>query len=127
MTFLSAQAAQGVLEGIAAARHTLIYVPVDIGPAHQDPYDQPTIAVDWARRPGYAVMPRTAVTPDKRTTVKWTDVYMGPLTFQILDRAAFDGALEVLRLAHRTTVAVCLDGHRHRADPTRDDYRPPQQ
>jgi hypothetical protein len=51
---------------------------------------------------------------------------MGPLTFQILDRAAFHSAVDVLRLAHRTAVAVCLDGHRFRADPTRDDYHAPQ-
>jgi hypothetical protein len=127
MNFLSARAAQGVLEGLSAARCTLISVPGNIGPAHEDPYDQPMIAVDWQGRPGYAVNARTSVTPDKRRTARWTDVYMGPITFQILDRAAFHSAVEVLRLVHRTAVAVCLDGSAHAADPTEDSYVPPGQ
>ncbi|MEN4464153.1 hypothetical protein VXE65_19120 [Mycolicibacterium conceptionense] len=126
MTFHNAQAAQGVLEGVSAARHTLIYVPDKVGPLHEDPYDQPTISIEWKRRPQYAVLPRSSVSADQRRTAKWTDIYMGPITWQLLDRAAFHSATEVLREAHRTAVAVCLDGHRHRADPTRDDYTPPE-
>lgn len=123
-TFWSAHAAQGVLEGFSAAKNTLLHLPVNIAPSTQDDYPQPTIAIDWTRRPEYAVMPRARVTDDKRRTLKWTDVYMGPITFQVLDRAAFNSVTDLLRDAHRTTVAVCLDGHKHRADPTRDDYKP---
>jgi len=124
MTFHNAEAAQGVLEGFSAARNTLMWVPAEVRPAEPDPYDQPTIAVEWTRRPSYAVMPREKVAIDKRTKLMWTDIYMGPLTFQVLDRAAFHSATELLREAHRTTVAVCLDGGKFRADPTRDDYEP---
>ena len=51
---------------------------------------------------------------------------MGPVTFQILDRAAFHSAVEVPQLAHDTAVAVCPDGPRFAADATRDDYRTAQ-
>jgi hypothetical protein len=87
MTFLNAQAAQGVLEGISAARNTLIYVPAEVGPAHQDPYDQPTIAVEWTRRPAYAVMPRTALTSDKRSTLN-----AGPTSTWARSRSRFSTA-----------------------------------
>jgi len=123
-TFLNAQAAQGVLEGFSAARHSLAGVPADLAPRHQQPYDGPAIAVDWNRRPPYAVTERDALTPDKRRTVRWVEVYMRPVTFQIVDRAAFRSAVEVLRLAHKTAVAVCLDGQQYRFDPTADAYRP---
>ncbi len=122
MTFLNAQAAQGVLEGISAAKSTLVYLPAEVGPGPQEPYERPTIAIDWNCRPPYAVTPRSAVTPDQRRTIRWSDCYLGQVTFQILDRAAFHSAVEVLRLAHRTATAVCIDGHRFRADPTRDDF-----
>ena len=124
MTFYSAEAAQGVLEGFAAARNTLIDVPPTAAPSGEA-YDQPAIAVDWTRRPSYAAMPRTSTNQAQRTA-KWTDLYMGPVTFQILDRAAFRSAIEVLRLAHTTAVAVCLDGPDFVNDPTYDDYRPQQ-
>jgi hypothetical protein len=51
---------------------------------------------------------------------------MRPVTFQIVDLAAFRSAIDVLKLVHKTAVAVCLDGHQHRFDPTGDQYRPPQ-
>jgi hypothetical protein len=107
-SFLNAQAAQGVLEGFSAARHSLTGVPADIAPRDQQPYDGPAIAVDWTRRPPYAVSSRQALTPDKRRTVHWVEVYMRPVTFQIVDLAAFRSATEVLRLAHKTAVAVFL-------------------
>ena len=59
-----------------------------------------------------------------RGRYRWTDVYMGPITFQILDRAAFHSTIDVLREIHTTAVAVCLDGKRFRKDPTEDYYRP---
>ncbi|ART74336.1 hypothetical protein BTO20_37575 (plasmid) [Mycobacterium dioxanotrophicus] len=126
MTFFNARAAQGVLEGVAAARATLVYLPTEVHPMQDDPYEAPTVAIDWKHRPQYAAVSRSSVTPDQRRTVKWTDIYMGPITIQVLDRAAYHSATAILREAHRTAVAVCLDGPEHDADPTRDDYRPPR-
>lgn len=124
MTFFSASAAQGVLEGFATARQALIAVPAELGHLPADPYDQPSISIEWARRPNFAVMSREATDPKRRRVAHWADLYMGPVTFQILDRAAFVSAVELLRRAHRTAVAVCPDGPDFDADPTRDDYRP---
>ena len=45
---------------------------------------------------------------------------MRPVTFQIVDLAAFRSAVEVLKLAHKTAVAVCLDGQQ---SPVRPDRR----
>lgn len=126
MTFLNAQAAQGVREALSAARPTMVNLPTDLGaarPSDEDPYDRPTVAIDWTQRPTYAVMPRETQTPHHQRTVRWTDVYLGSLTFQILDRAAFHSTMEILELAHHTAIAVCLDGEQHRADPTTAGYR----
>jgi len=126
LNFHNAQAAQGVREAVAAARTTLVHLPADLGtpaPSDDDAYDRPTIAIDWTQRPSYAVMTRSAVAPDQRRTIRWTDIYLGPVTLQILDRAAWHSSMELLKLAHQTATAVFLDGHRHRADPTRDTYR----
>jgi hypothetical protein len=123
-SFLNAEAAQGVLEAFSAARHSLAGIPADLTPRDQQPYDGPAIAIDWTRRPPYAITPREAVTPDKRRTVRWTEVYLRPVTFQIVDLAAFRSAIEVLRQVHKTAAAVCPDGPQHRFDPTADAYRP---
>ncbi|MDW5610444.1 hypothetical protein [Mycolicibacterium sp. D5.8-2] len=125
-TFFNAQAAQGVLEGFTAARHTLVGLPPNLAPHDQQPYDGPAIAVDWTRRPPYAIARRDALTPDKRRTIHWVEVYMRPVTFQIVDLAAYRSAVTVLQLAHKTAVAVCLDGPQHRFDPSDDAYRPPR-
>jgi hypothetical protein len=122
--FRTAEAAQGVLEAMSTARATLMYLPADAAPAPQEPYDRPTIAIDWCRRSSFAVTPRSTLSSDRRRTVHWTDVFLGPLTIQLLDRAAFHSSIEVLQLAHSVAVAVCLDGPRFAADPTADDYRP---
>jgi hypothetical protein len=126
MTFWSASAAQGVLEGVSAARNTLMHIPAEM-PVNPDPYGTPTIAVDWTSRPHYAAIPQNRVTDDQRRTLRWTEVHMGPITWQLLDRAAFHGLTTLLRDVHRTAGIVCLDGHKHSADPTADDYLPTQQ
>jgi hypothetical protein len=122
--FRSAEAAQGVLEAMSTARATLMYLPADAAPAPPEPYDRPTIAIDWHARPSFAVTARSTLTADRRRTVYWTDIFLGPLTIQVVDRAAFHSSIEVLQLAHSVAVAVCLDGARFAADPTADDYRP---
>jgi hypothetical protein len=121
-SFLNAQAAQGVLEAFSAARHSLAGIPADLKQRNQQPYDGPAIAIDWTRRPPYAITAREALTPDKRRTVRWTEVYLRPVTFQIVDLAAFRSAIEVLRQVHKTATTVCPDGPQHRFDPTADAY-----
>lgn len=109
---------------MSSARATLMYLPAELAPVAEEPYDRPTVAIDWCRRPSFAVTPRSTLTADRRRTVHWTDVYLGPLTIQLVDRAAFHGSIEVLQLAHSIAIAVCPDGPRFAADPTADDYRP---
>src|ERR1700759_1116835 len=60
MTFWSTAAAQGVLEGISAAKPTLIHLPADL-PTVPDPYGQPSVSVDWTCRPSYAAVPQQRV------------------------------------------------------------------
>lgn len=127
MTVLNTQAAQGLLEALAAARTALIHLPENLGPhsgADDEPFARPSVAVEWTRRPGYAVTPRSAAAANANTRVMhWVEVYLGPITIQILDRAAYRTALDILRQAHQTAIAVFLDGSQHAADPTDDDYR----
>src|ERR1700740_2776281 len=52
--FRTAEAAKGVLGARSSARATLMYLPTDAAPAPQDPYDRPTIAIDWHARPSFA-------------------------------------------------------------------------
>ena len=79
MTFWSASAAQGVLEGVSAARATLMHMPPEMA-VSADPYGQPTIAVDWTSRPNYAAIPQTRVTDDDAAPCAGPDVHMAPLT-----------------------------------------------
>ena len=130
LRYLSADAAQGVLEGFVAARSLLIGLdntaPIAPTPAAEvEAYGRPTVELTWIRRPGYAVVHHNAYSKTHQRTVHWVDLHMGPVTWQILDHVGFNGALEVLRNAHRTAVAVFLDGGKYRTDPTRDDYQSP--
>ena len=58
-----------------------------------------------------------------RRLLRWLDIHMGPVTWQVLDHKS---ALRLLRRAHATAVHVFLDSTNFRAYPTRDDYRPPK-
>lgn len=118
MTFWSAAAVQGVLEAIAAAKVTLIRLPKALPALPYDPYGQPRICIDWTTRPGYAVVPQSRVTDDGAQTLRWTDINVTPVTIQVLDRVAYNSIVRILRDAHATAIAVCLDGPRHRTDPT---------
>ncbi len=120
MTVLSAQAIQGVLEGFSAAREAMALIPRQIpAPAAtvSDPFALPTVAIDWMRRPGYAVVPRQELSRDRTRQIRWLDLHMGPVTFQILDQAGCLGAVTLLRTAHRTGIKVFLDGPRFKAGP----------
>jgi hypothetical protein len=76
------------------------------GPA--DPFAVPTVAIDWTRRPAYAVVPRQELSRDRSRLIRWLDLHMGPVTFQVLDQAGCRGAVALLRAAHRTAVKVFL-------------------
>jgi hypothetical protein len=128
MTMLSAQACQGVLEGFSAARSAMTLIPRQIPappPDTADTFALPTVAIDWMRRPAYAVVPRQELSRDRSRQLRWLDLHMGPVTFQILDQTGCLGAVTLLRTAHRTGTKVFLDGPRFKQDPSRSDYTPP--
>jgi hypothetical protein len=128
MTMLSAEAMQGVLEGFSAARSSMTLIPRRIpapAPAFADPFALPTVAIDWTRRPAYAVVPRQELARDRSRQVRWLDLHMGPVTFQLLDQAGCLGAVALLRTAHFTAIQVFLDGPQFDKDPTENDYTPP--
>lgn len=128
MTMLSGQACQGVLEGFSAARSTMTLIPRHIPappPALADPFALSAVAIDWTRRPAYAVVPRQELSRDRARQLKWLDLHMGPVTFQILDQAGCAGAVDLLQAAHCTAIQVFQDGPEHAQDPTEDDYAPP--
>jgi hypothetical protein len=112
MTMLSAQAIQGVLEGFATARSVMAMIPRRIpapvpGPA--EPFALPTVAIDWTRRPAYAVVPRQELSRDHSRQLRWLDLHMGPVTFQVLDQAGCLGAVALLRTAHQTAIQAWTD------------------
>jgi hypothetical protein len=128
MTMLSAQAIQGVLEGFSAAREKMALLPRQIPaprPLVEDPFALPTVAIDWTRRPAYAVVDRQELSRDGSRQVRWLDLHMGPVTFQILDQAGCRSAVALLRTAHHAAILVFLDGPDHAEDPTLSDYTPP--
>ncbi|MDQ1322089.1 MAG: hypothetical protein QG655_3334 [Actinomycetota bacterium] len=127
MAMLSAQACQGVLEGFSAARSAMALIPrhIPASPIASDPFARPAVAIDWMRRPAYAVVPRQELSRDRTRQLRWLDLHMGPVTFQILDQAGCVGAVELLTSAHRTAIQVFLDGPDHAEDPADIGYTPP--
>lgn len=126
LRFLSAAAAATVLEGFASVRAAMLGVD-NLAPLSTvgQGYADITMSVSMAYPAEFAVTHREAYSKARRTTVHWVDLHMGSITWQIIDHVGYHHALEVLRQAHRTAVAVCLDGGKWRADPTRDDYTRP--
>lgn len=128
-TMLSAQAAQGVLEGFCAARAAMALIPRRIpapAPTTAEPFAVPTVAIDWMRRPAYAVVPRQELSRDRTRQIRWLDLHLGPVTFQILDQDGAVSAVDLLTKAHRTAARVFLDGPDFAADPRDRDYAPPK-
>ncbi|WP_302415864.1 hypothetical protein [Mycobacteroides abscessus] len=129
MTMYSAQACQGVLEGFATARSAMALIPPTIPAMSVDdrtePFARTTVSIDWTRRPAYAVVPRQELSRNKAREVRWLDLHMGPVTFQILDQAGCLSAAALLRSAHHTATNVCLDGPDFADDPTLSGYTPP--
>ena len=126
MTIYTCDAAQGLLEAFAAARTKTVRVPREI-PAPPQDFDEmfarPTLAVDWTRRPTYAATTESARSRGGSKTVHWVELHTGPITWQIRDQMGLRSTLDLLGRAHKTAIAVCLDGEQHQADPTADDYQ----
>lgn len=127
LRFTSANAAQGVLEGFAAARGHMLNVPRLAPPTGRNDvgYASPLIQLTWARRTPYAAVHRDMYSETQRRTLNWVELHMGPVMWQIVDREGYDNSIAILRDAHRTAAEVCLDGYWYRADPTKDDYLAP--
>ena len=125
LTFLSADATQGLLEAIAAARAHLANVPYELGPRpgpETEPAVRSTLAIEWIRRPMYSATAQHATTRAPHAkTVHWVDVHTEAVTWQIRDITGLRSLIEALRQIHRTAAAVFLDGHEHRKDPSADE------
>ncbi len=128
LRYLNAAAASSVLEGFAAVRPLLMSVDntaPEPAPADGE-YAVPTLSLTWSWPTSFAAVHRSAYSKAQRRTVHWVDLHMGPITWQVIDHTGYHSAVAILREAHRTAVAVCLDGGKWRADPTRDDYQRPK-
>lgn len=124
MTLYSCDAAQGLLEAFSAARAHIVQVPREIPPPSpdlDDTFARPTLAIDWTRRPVYAATAQSAISKFGNRMIHWVDLHTGPITWQIRDQIGLRTTIELLRSAHKTAIAVCLDGDQHSADPTSDD------
>ena len=127
MTVYSAAAAHGILEGFVAARAAATRLPREIPPpatSYEAPFARPIVAMEWTRRPVYAVVPQRGPAKSADRVIHWVDLHMGPITWQIRDLAGLRSATELLHRAYTTAVAVFCDGPAHASDPT-DDHRLP--
>ena len=125
MILYSCHAAQGLLEAFAAARGQMIHLPAQIPapPGTPDSGANVVLSIEWTRRPAYAVVAQSALNKPKTAHVHWIDLYTGPLTWQIRDRAALLSMIDVLTRVHKTAIAVFADGAQYDADPTGPDYQ----
>ena len=80
-------------------------------------------AVEWTRPPAYAVVAQSALNKFKTAQVHWVDVYTGPLTWQLRDRAGILAMIDLLHRVHQIAIAVFADGEQFKADPDHPDYR----
>ncbi|MGO9356010.1 MAG: hypothetical protein ACLP3C_36240 [Mycobacterium sp.] len=125
MGIYSCHAAQGLLEAFTAARGQIIHVPSQIPSPPTDSQDvdgRVVLAVEWTRRPAYAVVAQSAVNRLKTGQVHWIDVYTGPITWQIRDRAGLLSIIEVLTRVHKTAIGIFADGEQYNAAPASPDY-----
>ena len=74
-----------------------------------EPFARTTLAVDWTRRPTYAVVPQSGPSKAGGNILNWVDLYTGPLTWRIRDHAGLHSTIELLLKAHKTAIAVCPD------------------
>jgi hypothetical protein len=127
LTVYTAAAAHGLLEGFVAARAAAAQLPREIPPpatSYEAPFARPIVALEFTRRPAYAVVAQSGPAKTSDRVIHWVDVHMGPITWQIRDLAGLRSATELLHRAYLTAVAIFADGPAHADDPT-DDHRLP--
>ncbi|OZC55437.1 hypothetical protein CH267_12670 [Rhodococcus sp. 06-621-2] len=121
MTFRSAEAVSGVIAGFATVRSSLVgtdgHAPYPRQPGAE--FGAPAISIVWLRGPEHTVVPGSRYLADQRRTVRWVDLYMGPITWRITDRSGYDTLMEEFRRVHRSAVGVFLDGGQFRRDPSK--------
>lgn len=103
----------------------MIHVPREIPPTQPDsenPDARVVLSIEWMRRPAYAVVAQSALNKIKTVRIHWIDLYTGPITWQIRDRAGLLSMIELLTRFHKTAIAVFADGDQYNADPTSPDY-----
>ncbi|MCP9276797.1 hypothetical protein [Mycolicibacterium arenosum] len=119
MTIYSCDAAQGLLEAFDAARGHMANLPREIpSPRAESGSARIALALEWTRRPQYAVLAQTAPNKAGTAAVHWLDLYTGPVTWQIRDQIGLKSTIALLTQVHRTAAAVFLDAAEHSADPT---------
>ncbi|OBJ01003.1 hypothetical protein [Mycobacterium sp. 1465703.0] len=127
MVIYNCQAAQGLLEAFSAARSHMLHVPAQIPTVGLDPDNEPAgrvmLSIEWTRRPVYVVAAQSALNRLKTAEIHWVELYTGPLTWRIRDRAGLLSFIEILTRVHQTAITVFLDGEQYKADPTDPGYR----
>jgi hypothetical protein len=127
MVIYNCQTAQGLLEAFIAARGHLLHVPAQIPSIRADALHEPAgrvmLSIEWTRRPVYAVAAQSTLNRLKTAQIHWVELYTGPVTWQVRDRAGLHSIIEVLGRVHQTAVAVFDDGDQYQADPADPDYR----
>ena len=92
-----------MLEGFCAAPAAVVLIPRQIpapAPIAAAPFAVPTTAIDWMRRPAYAVVPRQELSRHRARQIRWLKRHLGPITFQILDQDGAVSAVDLLTKAH---------------------------
>lgn len=127
MAIYNCQTAQALLEAFIAARGHMVHIPSQIPTARTTSHDEPAgravLSIEWTRRPHYAVAAQSAINKLKTARIHWVDLYTGPVTWQIRDRAGMLSMIELLTRVHQTAITVFSDGQRYKADPADPDYR----
>lgn len=125
MSLYNCQTAQCLLEAFVATRTHMINLPREI-PATPPPVEIPagraTMSIEWTRAPAYAVVAQSAPNKLKTATVRWVELYTGPLTWQLRDRTAILSMIDSFKRVHHVAIAVFADGEQYKADPTGADY-----
>jgi hypothetical protein len=127
MAIYNCQTAQGLLEAFTAARGHIGHIPAQIPSARADSHDEPAgrvvLCIEWTRPPAYAIVAQSALNKLKTARIHWVEIYTGPITWQIRDRAGLLSLIEVLTRVHQTAIAVFADGEQYKANPADPDYR----
>jgi hypothetical protein len=114
MMIYSCNAAQGLLEAFDAARGHMATLPPQIPtPRTEADFVRVALAIEWTRRPDYAVIAQVAPNKLNNAAVHWLDLYTGPVTWQIRDRAGLISTIDLLTEVHRTATVVFPDGAEH--------------